>query len=239
MSASPPLYERRGPGVAVWDYVRRAPGTYLWLLVLLFTTYVMHRINPAMADSFLRKRSTNLHQLATDPVRVLFTSTLWLDGSGWLGMFVLYNLFHVPTERWLGTLRWFAVVAVAHVGATYLSEGVLYWAIHHGRAPASAVNTLDVGVSYALAGVQAVLVYRIAPPWRYVYLVGVLAWYGLALVHSRAFTDVGHLTSVLLGLACYPLTRGRGGAPWNPIDWLRSLRERRRDRARGRAARQG
>jgi hypothetical protein len=239
MSASPPLYERRGPGAAVWDYVRRAPGTYLWLLALLLATYVMHRINPAMADSFLRKRSTNLHQLATDPVRVLFDSTLWLDGGGWLGTFVLYSLFHVPAERWLGTLRWFAVVAVAHVGATYLSEGVLHWAIHHGRAPASAVNALDVGVSYALAGVQAVLVYRIAPPWRYVYLVGVLAWYGLALVHSRTFTDVGHLASVLLGLACYPLTRGRGGAPWNPMDRLRPLRERRPDRARGRAARQG
>ena len=235
MSASPPLHERRGPGAAVLDYVRRAPGTYLWLLVLLFTTYVMHRINPAMADSFLRKRSTNLHQLATNPVRVLFASTLWLDGGGWLGMFVLYNLFHVPAERWLGTLRWFAVVAVAHVGATYLSEGVLYWAIHHGRAPASAVNTLDVGVSYALAGAQAVLVYRIAPPWRYVYLVGVLAWYGQALVHGRTFTDVGHFTSVLLGLACYPLTRGRGGAPWNPVDRLRSLRER----WHGRAARHG
>lgn len=195
---------------AVWRYVRRAPGTYLWLLALAVSTFVINHINPAIQDDFLRQRSTNLHELSTNPVRVLIGSAFWLDGGGWLGYFVLYNLFHVPVERWLGTLRWLGVLAVAHVGATYISEGVLYWAIRHGEAPASAVNTLDVGVSYALAGVQAVLFYRLASPWRWPYLVGVLGFYGVALVNGRTFTDVGHFTACLLGLACYPLTRGRG-----------------------------
>jgi hypothetical protein len=209
----------------VWAYIRRAPGTYLWLLALLLSTYVINHIDPAFQDRFLRQRSTNLHHLATDPVRVLIGSAFWLDGGGWFGYFVLYNIFHVPAERWLGTLRWIAVLAVAHVGATYISEGVLHWAIRHGHAPASAVNTLDVGVSYALAGVQAVLAYRIARPWCHLYGAAVLAWYGSALVHGRTFTDVGHFTAALLGLACYPLARGRGGR-WDPVAWLRSLRHR-------------
>ena len=222
-----PLHQPHGFFPAAWDYVRRAPGTFLWLLALLFTTILMQHINPAFTEEFLRRRSTNLHQLSKDPVRVLAVSTLWLDGGSWFGYVVLYNLFHVPVERWLGTLRWFLVIAAAHVGATYLSEGVLYWGIQHGRAPASAVNTLDVGVSYALAGAQAVLAYRIAAPWRYPYAVVVLLWYGSALVSGRTFTDVGHFSAALIGFACYPLTRGRGPA-WDPIAWLRSLRAHRR-----------
>ena len=221
----PPLRMAATAGSAVWGYVRRAPGTFLWLLALAVTTHVINHMNPAFQDEFLRRRSTNLHELSRRPVRVLIASAFWLDGGGWFGCFLLYNLFHVPAERWLGTWRWLGVVASAHVGATYLSQGVLYWAVRHGTAPADAVDTLDVGVSYALAGVQAVLVYRIAPPWRWYYLAAVLLWYGSALVHGRTLTDVGHLTAALLGLACYPLTRGRGPA-WNPTGWLRSLRRR-------------
>jgi hypothetical protein len=90
-------------------------------------------------------------------------------------------------------------------------------------APQSAVNTLDIGVSYALAGVVGVLVYRIAAPWRYPYLVVVLAVYGVPLATGRTFTDLGHFTSVLIGLACYPLVRGCGKA-WNPKETVAALR---------------
>ncbi|GAA3134093.1 hypothetical protein GCM10010449_63600 [Streptomyces rectiviolaceus] len=48
-------------------------------------------------------------------------------------------------------------------------------------APPPSANTLDVGVSYALAGVIAVLTYWVPSPWRYAYL--------------------------LIGLACFPLAR--------------------------------
>jgi hypothetical protein len=211
----------------VWAYILRAPGTFVWLLILLGTTALMRTMEPELLTHFLRQRSTNLHELSRDPIRVLFLSAMYIDGSYWLPYLVLYNLFHVPAERWLGTRRWLAVAAIAHVGATYVSEGVLYWAIKHHHAPASAVNTLDVGVSYALAGVQGVLTYRIASPWRYVYLVGLLGIYGTILLVSRTFTDVGHFTSVLLGLACYPLVLGRPGRRgWDPVTAYRSVRAR-------------
>jgi hypothetical protein len=218
---------------AAWTYLRRAPGTHLWLLALFVTTVAIHHMSPDFEEDFLRQRSTNLHQLATDPVRVLIASAFWLDGGSWIPYVFLYTVFHAPAERWLGTWRWLVAVAVCHVGATYISEGVLYVAIHQGRAPESAVNTLDVGVSYALAGIQALLFYRIADPWRWFYLAAVLLWYGSALVHGRTFTDVGHLTAALLGLACYPLTFGRDGV-WQPtrsraVTWLRGLRHRSAD----------
>lgn len=209
---------------ALWRYVRRAPGTFVWLAILLVTSIVMHHLSPTALNDVLGDRSTNLHHLREDPIRVLISSAFWLAGGSWLGYFVLFNLFHVPVERWLGTWRWLAVAVIAHVGATYLSEGALYLAIGHGRAPESAVNTLDVGVSYALAGVTAVLAYRIAPPWRYLYVIGVLLVYGLPLLGGLTFTDIGHFTATLIGFASYPLTRSRPET-WDPATWLRGVRE--------------
>ncbi|MFB7123314.1 rhomboid-like protein [Kitasatospora sp. NPDC056273] len=206
---------------AVWAYVRRAPGTYTWLAVLLVTTQVIRHVDPATADRILERRSTNLHHLQVSPVRVLVTSALWIAGGGWPFYFLLYNLFHVPAERWLGTLRWISVAALAHVGATYLSEGVLGWAIHRGLASPRALYTLDYGVSYALAGVVAVLTYLIVRPWRYLYAVGVLVVYGLGVQQSRDYTSIGHFSAALIGFACYPLTRDRPGS-FDPVASVRA-----------------
>lgn len=189
----------------------------MWLAVLFVTTVALHHMSPEFERDFLRQRSTNIHELSQNPVRVLVASALWTDGGTWLSYAVLYTVFHATAERWLGTARWLAVAASAHVLATLVSEGVLALAIHHGAAPASSVNTLDVGVSYALAGVVAVLTYRVPVPWRYGYLLAVLAVYGTPLITGRTFTDLGHFTSVLIGLACFPLTRSAVRPP--PRRW--------------------
>lgn len=193
----------------VWTYVRSAPGTYVWLLVLFGTTAAMHSMSPEFELEFLRQRSTNIHELSNNPVRVLVASAMWIDGGLWLPYAVLYSVFHAPAERWLGTARWLVVCVAAHVGASLISEGALLWGIRHGMAPASAVDTLDIGVSYALAGVVAVLTYRIPVPWRYPYAVAVLLVYGVPLVTGRTFTDLGHFVSVLIGFGCRPLVSGR------------------------------
>ncbi|MFE9853870.1 rhomboid-like protein [Streptomyces sp. NPDC005780] len=207
---APPTRPRPAP--AAWirsagSWVRSAPGTYIWLTVLFVTTVIVHQMSPAFEEDFLRQRSTNIHELSRNPVRVLISSAFWIDGGTWLPYAALYTVFHAPAERRLGTLRWLTVAATAHVLATLVSEGVLAWAIQQGHAPETAVNTLDVGVSYALAGIVAVLTYYVARPWRYVYLFAVLVIYGVPLVTGATFTDVGHFTAALIGLACYPLTR--------------------------------
>ncbi|MFD7427541.1 rhomboid-like protein [Streptomyces sp. NPDC059818] len=207
---APPTRPRPAPvtwlrGAGSW--IRGAPGTYVWLTALFVTTVIVHQMSPDFEEDFLRQRSTNIHELSQNPVRVLISSAFWIDGGEWLPYAVLYTVFHAPAERRLGTLRWLAVVAAAHILATLVSEGVLAWAIRHGHAPETAANTLDVGVSYALAGVVAVLTYYVPRPWRYVYLFAVLVVYGVPLVTGATFTDIGHITAALIGLACYPLTR--------------------------------
>lgn len=212
---------RIGPVVAAAGrWVRSAPGTYLWLAALAVTTLIITRLPPEEARAWLGHRSTNLHHLAEDPIRVLIGSAFWTDGGGWFGYAVLFTLFHANAERWLGTLRWLVVAAVAHVGATYLSQGVLLWAIRHGHAPERAMFTLDVGVSYALAGVAAVLAYRLVWPWRLGYLLVLAAVVIPPIFVNRTFTDIGHAGAAAIGLACYPLTRGRDRR-WDPAEMLR------------------
>ncbi|MFD4970888.1 rhomboid-like protein [Streptomyces sp. NPDC058424] len=212
---------RRGLRAAA--YVRSAPGTYVWLLILFLTTVALHHMSPQFEEHFLRHRSTNLRELSNDPVRVLFSSAMWIDSGHWLPYAVLYTVFHAQAERWLGTLRWLLVCVTAHVLATLISEGAVLWAIQRHMVPESSVNTLDVGVSYALAGVVGVLTYRIALPWRYLYLAAVLAFYAVSLVTGHTFTDLGHFAAVLIGLGCYPLVRDRGG-PWSPMGALSVVR---------------
>lgn len=207
----------------VWAYVRGAPGTYVWLGVLFVTTVALHRMSPEFEAYFLRRRSTNISELSRTPVRVLVASAMWIESGHWVPYAFLYSVFHAPAERWLGTARWLVVCASAHVLASLISEGVLLMAIRDGVAPPAAVNTLDIGVSYALAGVIAVLGYRVAVPWRYGYLAAVLVAFGLPLTEGPTFTDFGHFVAVLSGLACFPLVRGRGKA-WNPKETLATLR---------------
>jgi hypothetical protein len=192
-----------------WRYVRSAPLTYSWLLVLLATTIIQHSIAVDRLHRLLRKDSTNLHHLASDPIRVLVESLLWIDGRSWWPYLVVFTLFLAPAEHWLGQLRWVVVGLVCHVSATYLSEGYLYWTIQEAIASPRLIDARDIGVSYFAAGIVAVLTYRIPRPWRWVYLAAIVLVFGVALAIRSDFTSVGHLCAVGLGLACYPLTRSR------------------------------
>ena len=110
----------------VRDYVRSAPLTYAWLAALLATTLVQHQLAPRTLRTLLQSTSTNIHHLASDPLRVLFQSLLWIDGRYWWPYALIFTVFLAPAERWLGHLRWTVVGLLCHVGATYLSEGYLY-----------------------------------------------------------------------------------------------------------------
>ncbi|MEP9395345.1 rhomboid-like protein [Gordonia sp. VNK1] len=222
MSAWP----RRVAGAA-WRQVRGAPLTFGWLIILFVTTSIQHSLTPRELDDVLGDRSTNIANLTSDPLEafhVLVASLFWIDGQWWFPYLILFLVFHRPAEQWLGSVRWFVVGFSAHVIATFLSEGALDRAIDDGLRSPSMVNVLDVGVSYFLAAIVGVLAYRIVRPWRWVYLAGVALVYGLPLAEQITFTGIGHASSVLIGLAWYPITRGRPGAQWDPVASLRRLR---------------
>jgi hypothetical protein len=198
----------RGWLAAVWRFVRTAPLTYLWLAVLLGTTIRQHEAGRHL-HHLLVHASTNIRDLATDPLRVLLESLLWIDGRSWTPYLLLFTLFLAPAEHWLGQLRWLIVGLAAHVVATYISEGSLYLAIQYHQASQRLVHATDIGVSYFLVGVIAVLAYRIPRPWRWVYLAVLIGIFVFLLITQFNFTAIGHFSAIFIGLLFYPLTRQR------------------------------
>jgi hypothetical protein len=210
----------RSWGLAVWHFVSSAPLTYAWLTVLLITTIIQRNLTKREFHTWVVDGSTNIHHLLRDPLEVLIYSLIWIDGKWWTPYLVLFTLFLAPAEHWLGQLRWLTVGLTAHVGATYISEGLLFLTIRYYDAPHKLMHARDIGVSYFLVGVIAVLTYHIASPWRWGYLAILLVIFGFPLtqihLNNLNFTAIGHFSSILIGLCFYPMARHREARPINP-----------------------
>jgi hypothetical protein len=205
---------------AVWRFVANAPLTYLWLIVLLVTTIIARHLTKRQLHVVTMHDSTNIRDLARDPLEVLFNSLLWIDGRYWAPYLVLFTLFLAPAEHWLGELRWLTVGLTTHILATYISEGLLALAIRMHMEPKRLVHAEDIGVSYFLVGVIAVLAYRIAMPWRWGYLAILITIFVIPLIVSVDFTAIGHFSSIFIGLCFYPMARRRDAPLVNPAKLL-------------------
>ncbi|WP_329118341.1 rhomboid-like protein [Streptomyces sp. NBC_01353] len=197
------------PSRPIRSWVRSSPGTHLWLLVIAITSVVMAVSSDGLEHYLLHRNSSNLHQLSHHPLQALLGSAFWIeDPSDFVLYAVLFEVFHAPVERWLGTLRWFLTVATAHVAATLISQQVVLDAIQDHDVPRSMAHVVDIGVSYGIAASIGILTYRIPRPWRWLYLAGAMAVFAVPLFTSHTYTDLGHAISLVIGLACWPLTWG-------------------------------
>ncbi|MGW9069371.1 rhomboid-like protein [Streptomyces yangpuensis] len=196
------------PSRPLRSWIRSSPGTHIWLLIIAVTSVIV-AIAPDQLDRvLLHRNSSNIHQLVQHPVRALISSAFWIANPASLALYaVLFEVFHAPVERWLGTLRWLVIVATAHVVATLISQKVLLTAIQDHRAPRSMTHVVDIGVSYGLAASIGVLTYRLPSPWRWFYLAGAVAFFGIPLATGGTFTDLGHAIALAVGLLSWPLTR--------------------------------
>jgi Rhomboid-like protein len=199
-------WRRASPHVR--SFVRAAPATYTYLFVLLITAWVLQTSSPRIAQRLVLERSTNLHHLAHDPVRVLIASAFWV-AHAWevLPWAVLFTLVLAPAEQWLGTARWAIVFAAGHIGATLLTAAGLWLAIRADAVDASAAHSADVGVSYGFLAIAGVLTYRLPRRWRPAYVL-LLGGYILVAAFTRGtFTDAGHALALAIGLALYPVAQ--------------------------------
>lgn len=191
-------------------YVRSAPATYVYVAVLFVTSWILQTSSSRVADALLQERSTNLHHLARDPLRVLLSSAFWVGSiRDWLAWVVLLSVFAAAVERWIGTTRTVLVFFIGHVGATLITAAGLWVALHADMVESSVVNARDVGASYGFAAVAAVLAYRLSGGWRLIYAGALIAFAGTSLALNHNFTYWGHLIALVLGFACYPLVRSR------------------------------
>ena len=118
-----------------------------------------------------------------------------------------------------GFVFWFG-----HVGATLLTAGGLWTALRLDAVEQSVVNAKDVGPSYGFLAVAGALTYLLAPRLRLVFVGLLIVGVAAVVALSHTFTDFGHLLSLLLGLTCYRIVRGRSTSP---IDLRRSFGIRR------------
>ena len=201
-------WSRIGPYAS--SYIRSSPATFLYAAVITFTTWVLAGSNGRVANALLRAQSTNLSNLRHNGVDVLIRSAFWSGSSYALPIIAILAIVLAPAEYWLGTGRAILIFAIGHVGGTLLTAIGINLALHFGHAPRGIENSIDVGVSYGTFCVAGALTYRLGAPWRYLWVVGLLGVLVLGAVNGVTFSDYGHVISVLLGLACYPLTRAPG-----------------------------
>jgi hypothetical protein len=185
---------------------RGAPLTYGWLAVLLVTTRRQRSAGRQRAR-LLRDRSTNLHHLKRNPLRVLIASLFWLDGRQWWPYVPVYAAVLAPAERRLGSARWLLTGLTAHILGTYVGQGYLRRSIRTGQAPPRLANAHDVGVSYFLLGVAGTASAYLPKRYRRGARAAVAGLLAADVLIRPTHTEVGHLTSFLTGLGLTPLAR--------------------------------
>jgi hypothetical protein len=172
-----------------------------YALVLLGLAVFLALVPDRVHDDLVLRSSTNLANLRDDPLVVLLVSAFVLPSSLSLWVLPVLVAAYGAAQRWLGRTATLLVALVGHVFATVFVAVLLAAGIAHHQLDRAVAREPDVGASYGLAAVLAVLVYRLPPlPRRCLALGGTVALTVLVLV-SETFTDLGHLTAWLIGLA--------------------------------------
>jgi hypothetical protein len=195
--------------IALQEWAAGAPLTFGWLLALFVTTRVQRAAGRRAAKHLQRTNSTNLRRLQDEPARVLPASLFWLDDRRWWPYVPIFLGVLAPAERRLGWWRWLTIGLSAHVIGTYVGQGYLRWSIREGRAPRRLVHARDVGVSYFLFGIAGTLSGYLRRPRRRRWQITGVAALSVNVAARPTFTEVGHLTAFLVGLAAIPLATNR------------------------------
>lgn len=183
----------------VTSYVRTAPFTFVYLAVLAATTALLAASSERGRTMLLRASSTNLDHLATEPLRVLVASALWLQGFSIVTWALLFVVVLAAVEQALGTRRTVAIFAAGHVGATLLVALGLWIGIRAGAFSPRLDETTDVGVSYGFVAAAAAFTFVLPRRARPVYAAALVGYLVFRLVAGRTYTDAGHLVALAIG----------------------------------------
>lgn len=186
--------------------LRRYPLTIGYTALLVVTGVGLSVVPPDAAARFERAISTNLDNLTTHPIRVLFLSVVAAaPGYRWLYVGLIALILGV-CEQWLGTWRTLATYLAGNVVTTLLVAIWIEHALDIGLYDASIRSTSDFGVSYGLNTLVFTLVARPPRLWQSLLLgVGALGWLFLEGPWQFRMQDeyfgLGHIIASALGLA--------------------------------------
>jgi hypothetical protein len=188
-------------------FLHSAPGTLLYLFALFVTSLVLRTAHHRTALALLRQTSTNLSNMQHRPVQVLLASAFVVENARAVPLIVPFAIIQAPAERWLGTARWALAALLGHIGATVVTFGAVWWFTDGGRTHTRLTHATDVGFSYGLVAVAALLTYRLPRRWAWSYATVLTLSLATAVTFSQSFTQLGHLAAALVGFALWPLTR--------------------------------
>ncbi|WP_328384651.1 hypothetical protein OHS81_11160 [Streptomyces sp. NBC_00400] len=184
------------------------PFTFGYALLLVATSLFAEYADPALVSDLLQGSSTDVVHLAQAPLLVLVASALWIAG-GMTSAYAIGFLFVLTAlERRIGGLRTAAVFFGGHALATLATELPVAFSVAAGRLPESSLHRLDYGISFGVMTSIGALA-GLLPAWlRWPVLAGVgyVAVTDL-LAYIDPMTDWGHLLSLTLGMASWPLLR--------------------------------
>ncbi len=205
-------------------YVTSAPVTFVYLLILAITTWVLLGMPHEIRRLYITAQSTNLQHLTSDPIRVLIRSAFFVSKSELLAWIALFALVLAPAERWLGSGRVIVAFAVGHVGATALTALDIWVRIKWLNAPVTLWTVQDTGVSYGFACLAGLMLFRLRGRSRLIWgaILAAVVIYGLW--PGSTFTDLGHACAIIIGLCLMPVTLPASvKARMSPSGSLRSL----------------
>jgi len=180
-------------------YVRSAPFTFGYLVLLTGTTAVLAFESGRARTALLRASSTNLDHLASEPLRVLLASALWIQGFSPVVWAVLFVIVVAGVEQALGTRRTLAVFVAGHVGATLVTALGLWVGIRMGAFGPGVEDALDVGVSYGFVATAAVFTFVVPRRVRSAYAAALVGYLAYRLAAGHTFTDAGHVVALTIG----------------------------------------
>ncbi|MGY6025986.1 rhomboid-like protein [Streptomyces spinosirectus] len=184
------------------------PFTFGYAAVLALTSLLGTYASSSLVQSLQQASSTDVTHLMQSPALVLLASALWVAG-GLVSPYVFcFLLVLTALERRIGGARTAVVFLAGHVLATVATEGTVGLAVLVGHLPDSSLHRLDYGISFGVAASVGALAGLLGPWLRW----PVLALFGGMLVQSLLeFTDPmtswGHLISLAIGVATWPLIR--------------------------------
>jgi hypothetical protein len=177
--------------------------------VIVIVVSVVAAVQPhGQLRSIVMTSSTDLTNLRQRPLGVLFASAFVISPASGLWIVAPMVVAYGALERWLGRASVILVAMLGHVGATLFVATMEITELAKGRVGFRIALSPDVGVSYGLAAVAAVLIVRVGDRWRRRYVVMSLVVVVGQFFILRNFTGLGHVTAWLIGLAvAVPISR--------------------------------
>ncbi|MEE1833564.1 rhomboid-like protein [Streptomyces sp. SP17KL33] len=184
------------------------PFTFFYATVLVMTSLVAEYADPALVHALHQGSSTDVAHLVRTPALVLLASAVWVAGGVGSLYALAFLLVLTALERRIGGWRTAGVFLLGHVLATLATEVPVGFAVLAGHLPDSSLHRLDYGISFGVAASAGALA-GLLPPWlRWPLLLG----FGGMLVDdlltfSDPMTNWGHLLSLAIGVAMWPVVR--------------------------------